>query len=146
MNNKNVNIIKEIKRFQTDRLLDKQKYEWLNETANIVEELLEARGYSVPKEKREKFKEMLEKKFTEIVNELGLKKENEDEEVDAFADIIVFSIGAILKLGYEPECVLNEVQKEINSRHGVIIDGKFQKDLSKKHLWYKADYTKCLRK
>jgi len=50
-----------------------------------------------------------------------------------------------MKLGYEPECVLNEVAKEINSRVGSIIDGKFIKDKSPeaRAKWYKADYEKC---
>jgi predicted HAD superfamily Cof-like phosphohydrolase len=77
-----------------------------------------------------------------------LKIENKDAPVDGFADIIVFSVGAIIKMGYEPKCVLAETLKEINSRTGKIIDGKFIKDTSEeaKKRWYKADHSKCIMK
>jgi hypothetical protein len=141
-------VIEEIKEFQINRNLHKQDFEWLNETTNIVEELLEIDGYSVPSEKRDKLKQKVKEKFKEIVNELDLKKENKDHPVDGFADIIVFSIGAIMKMEYEPVCVLSEVAKEINSRTGKIINGKFIKDTSKeaKKRWYKADHSKCIMK
>ena len=35
-------------KFQKDRGLDKQEYIWENEAANILEELLEAYGFSIP--------------------------------------------------------------------------------------------------
>lgn len=65
-----------------------------------------------------------------------------EEIVDAFADIIVFSTGAIIKNGYNPEKVMDEVLKEIESRSGKIIDGKFVKDLNVKT--YKANFSECL--
>ena len=71
---------------------------------------------------------------------------DEHETIDALADIIVVTIGAMYKLGYEPECVISEVLKEINSRVGEIdSNGKFQKDKSPeaKANWYKASYEQC---
>jgi len=137
--------IEEIKRFQRERLLDKQEYNYANEFVNILEELMESIGIEVTKDKRQlimqdfiEFIFNIEKKYN-----LNKKEPTKEDKVDAFADIITFSIGAIMKLGYEPECVLAEVAKEINSRVGSIVDGKFQKDLSKKHLWYKANYERC---
>jgi predicted HAD superfamily Cof-like phosphohydrolase len=139
------NVIQEIKKFQSDRLLDKQEHNVINEATNIIEELLEIQGYSVPKEKRYQLKIEVENMFKSLINKLELKKENEDGAVDGYADIVVFCVGAIMKLGYNPECVLDEVAKEINSRTGKIINGKFQKDTSPEAVakWYKANYDKC---
>jgi len=165
--NTSTNPIEKIKKFQTDRLLDKQNLIWSNEAVNILEELFEMLGLELDKEKRNKLKTHLREYIKQLVDDGYFKshtnkdsittdfeivnandfckKGNCDEIVDGFADIIVFSIGAIMKLGYEPECVLKEVAKEINSRVGSIVDGKFQKDLSKKYLWYKANYKKCFK-
>jgi len=51
-----------------------------------------------------------------------------------------------MKLGYDPEKVLQEVAEEINSRVGSIIDGKFEKLLPGEEGYvkpYKADFTNC---
>ena len=48
--------------------------------------------------------------------------------VDAFCDIQVFAGGEVGKLGYNNEVAMGEVAKEINSRTGSIIDGKFVKN------------------
>ena len=142
-------LIEGIIKFHKDRLLDKQKYEALEEHANIYEEILESIGFDVSIRGRQKLKEHL-KMFTNILIEEKVVTVAEGEfsdldEVDAYADIIVFSLGIILKLGFDPVEVLKEVSKEVNSREGKIIDGKFQKDTSKraKAKWYKADYEKC---
>ena len=68
-----------------------------------------------------------------------------DNVVDAYSDVIVFAVGALMKLGYDPEKALLETAKEINSRVGEMVDGKFEKDLSPeaKTNWYKADYSKA---
>ena len=64
---------------------------------------------------------------------------------DACCDIKVFSTGTIRKAGYNPDVAMDEVQKEIDSRIGSIIDGKFTKDKSPEAQakWYKADFTKA---
>ena len=41
-----MNAIKEIERFQKDRLLDKQPFDLTNESLNILEEFLELNKYS----------------------------------------------------------------------------------------------------
>jgi hypothetical protein len=140
-------------KFQKDRGLDKKEYNWLNESTNILEEILEAEHYDVAKEKREImsaefqiFIHMLQRK--EIIvkqSEPENNDEKKDEIVDAYGDIIVFAMGAIMKLGYDPKLVLKEISKEINSRTGSIINGKFEKDLSDqaKEKWYKANFSTC---
>jgi len=140
--------IKEIMKFQTDRLLHNQEYDSINEATSIIEEVLESIGFNVPKNKRQQLQnevlsfvsKMQELNITEPMKELTIH-----ERIDAHADQIVFNIGAIMKLGYDPTLVLNQTAKEINSRLGVIIDGKFEK-YTKDHPNYKepykADYTK----
>ena len=143
-----MNAIQEVKKFQRDRLLHKQEFNYDNEAVNILEELFESYGYDVPKEERQFL--MLEwHSFMNRQIEAGtiIKRENHHTHdiIDAYADIMVFSIGAIMKLGYNPECVLEQVSAEINSRSGEIVNGKFQKDLSDeaKAKRYKADFNKC---
>jgi len=127
-----------IERFQKDRLLDKQPFDFKTEVLNILEELVEMTGEESAAARRiakDIFKNYFE-------NKLIVDKE---ELVDCFADIQVFSIGSIMKLGYNPKCVLTEVGRVINSRVGRIIDGKFVKDKSPEAVakWYEANFSKC---
>jgi len=130
-------------KFQRDRMLDKQPYTWSNEAVNIVEELFEALGYDVPKDKREQLKN----RFVEFVHDaavdlrLDQKEVTKEDIIDAFADICEFSVGAIMKNNYCPRCVLFEMGKHINSRTGKIVNGKFQKDPNVKV--YEPNYQRC---
>ena len=139
------NPINGIVKFQVDRGLDKQDYKAMNEHANILEELVESIGGDIPKEKRQMLIDNAGKLFQNL--DIEFKDISVEDEVDAYADIIVFCIGAILKLGFIPNRVLEEVSKEINSRTGAMINGKFEKDLSDeaKSKWYKANYDRCRR-
>jgi len=127
-------------KFQKDRLLDKQPFNFETEVLHILEELVEMLGYE-SLYARDKAKTIYQ-------HFRNYEPVEEEKLVDAFADIIVFSVGSIMKLGYDPRCVLNEVSKEINSRVGSIIDGKFVKDKSPeaKAKWYRADYLCCFNK
>lgn len=143
--------INEIVRFQTDRDLHLKEYDPLNEHGNIIEEILESAGFDVPKENRPDLKTELNVFLTSCaLRGVAIAPESPEipthDIVDAYCDIIVFSIGAILKLGYNPEKALLEVGKEINSREGSMVDGKFEKDLSDeaKAKWYKADYDNAV--
>ncbi len=142
--------MKELIRFQTDRGLDKKPFELENEVASIFEELLEAGGLDVPKANRQALKAEL-KMFTASLIQKSIAVidqdvQNTSSQVDAFADIITFATGAILKLGYNPLTTIDECGKEVNSRVGEMVDGKFEKDLSEaaQANWYKADYKKAL--
>ena len=73
--------------------------------------------------------------FTTSLIEKGIATTPKDvmsnsDQVDAFTDIIVFATGAILKLGHDPIVAIEECGKEVNSRVGEMVDGKFEKDLS----------------
>ena len=140
--------MQELIRFQTDRDLDKKPFELQNEVASVFEELLEAGGLDVSKADRPALKIEL-KRFIDHLQEKGIATCPHDvvgshDQVDAFTDIIVFAIGAILKLGHNPIVAIEECGKEVNSRVGSMVDGKFEKDLSEaaQANWYKADYTK----
>jgi len=126
-------------KFQKDRLLDKQPFIFETEVLHILEELVEMLGYE-SLYAREKAKTI----FQHFRNHEPVE---EEKLVDAFADIIVFAVGSIMKLGYEPKCVLNEVSKEVNSRVGTIINNKFVKDKSPeaRAKWYRANYNQCLK-
>lgn len=138
--------IKDVKRFQSDRLLDIAPFNTEVATANILEELLELNGYDVPKENRES----MVKKFDEFMQSMGknntmnVASNEEYYKEDALCDIMVFAIGELMKLRHSPQVALLETAKEINSRTGEIINGKFEKDLSPEATaeWYKADYEK----
>lgn len=145
--------ISSIMKFQSDRQLHKQEHDGLNEITNIFEELLESIGYDVPKENREALKHSVSNFIQHTVTTetaVPVKLLDNDTQiieakVDAYNDIIVFAVGAIMKLGYDPRCTLEEVSGEINSRTGTMRNGKFEKHLSAeaKSNWYKADYSKC---
>jgi len=133
-------IISDIVRWNKERLLDKQEFKLRVEIVNILEELIEMTGCE-SNEARKGAEILYDQYFRNYVY-------TDTECVDAFADIIVFATGSLLKLGYNPECVMREVIKEINSRSGKIVDGKFIKDKSSEAQakWHKADFTKCKTK
>lgn len=92
--------------------------------------------------------------ISNIVEELGELKESTmhghwQGQVDALADIIVFSIVDLVKLQAKPHKVLQECLKEISSRTGAWSDEaeKWLKDTSPeaKAKWYTADYSNCRR-
>lgn len=138
--------MKELVRFQTDRYLDTKPFELQNEVANIFEELLEAGGLDVAKADRPALKAELQLFIDGLMSKNIATNAVIDVDafyrVDAFADIITFAAGALLKLGHDPLIAIEECGKEINSRVGEMLDGKFEKDLSMSHLWYKADYNR----
>ena len=87
--------------------------------------------------------------ITEELGELldGYKKNDENEIVDAIADIMIFSMTELVKKEYDIEKVLDEVLKVIESRKGEWSDkhGKWMKDKSPEaqKLWYSPRYDLC---
>ncbi len=106
------------------------------EASFIVEELLESTGAYDSITARDRAMTVAK----EIVGESTPEPE---VALDAWADIIVFATGAIAKLGYDPSKVMEEVYKEINSRTGKMVDGKFVKDTDA--ILYQADFSNCKR-
>ena len=148
---KQPNAIQEIMRFQSDRELDKQAYCYWNESVNFVEEIIEGNAKEVPPKNRETLKNYWEEFVEELLEDEVIKCNPtaqlniNHESVDYLADLIVFAIGGLMKQGYDPEKVLLQTAKEINSRTGKMVNGKFEKftDEASKAKWYKADFTKC---
>ncbi len=139
-----MNALEEITRFQIDRELDQKPFDWNVEATNIVEELLEAVGVNDRNVALLSVGDMQLRVREKVQMGLIVAPSIEDQ-VDAFADVIVFACGALTKLGYDPEKTLLEVGKEINSREGTMINGKFTKDKSPeaKAKWYKANFLGC---
>jgi predicted HAD superfamily Cof-like phosphohydrolase len=104
------------------------------EVSFIIEELLESTGNYDSLTAREKAEEIA----SQITAD---SQENPEHIIDALGDIIVFATGAMAKLGYNPSSIMNEVHKEIDSRTGTLIEGKFVKDLDAQK--YTADFTNC---
>lgn len=148
--------ISEMMRFQSDRQLDKMEYNNLNETNLVLEEIFESFGFDVPKENRKALTNSFKSWMTTFttngtivydsskINENGNVKW--EESVDSTCDQIVFLIGKLMKLGVDPKLALLEVSKEINSRQGTLIGGKFTKFVEGEEGYeptYKADYSTC---
>jgi len=133
-----ITAISELVRFQNDRGLTNQEFKLGDELTNILEEVIETRGLKSKDARRRA--EVMSNEIMRIGEE-----SIETDIVDAFADIITFAIGSLNKIGYDPELVLVEVGKEVNSRTGDMINGKFIKHETEeaKSGWYKANYEKC---
>ena len=115
------NVLEEMIRFQTDRGLDKQEFNLKKCVINILSEIYEIYGFS-GKSGEAKAEELFETEFYKYLNPT-----NDKVVLDSLFDISEFSLGDIMKLGYNPIIVCEEGAKHINSGTGEIIDGKFQK-------------------
>ena len=138
-------------KFQKDRGLDQQDFDSLNEATMLTEEVLELLGFDVPKHKRAALNSELVT-FIGKLQTLGIcqeikyetEKERREHAIDSASDIIVVAVGTIMKLGYNPKSSLLECGKEINSRKGSMVDGKFEKDITQDPTTlYTADYSLC---
>jgi len=147
-----MNALEELERFQTDRKLHEKPFDKTVCTMNIVEELFELHGVNDSDtrilaryitDRIELITRDLKDGFT--IDGCTYEEPTVEDEVDALCDIQVFAGGDINKLGYSNEKCLLEVGKEINSRTGEIIDGKFQKYKTPEAMakWYKADFSSC---
>ena len=129
-----MDMFQKIIKWNKERGLLERGFNQEKETSFIVEELLEASGNYNSLDAREK--------ATQYAKEITKdSKGNEHEIIDALFDIIIFATGAMGKLGYNPTQVMEEGFMEINSRTGVMIDGKFVKDTNAET--YTADFSKC---
>ncbi|MCI5051311.1 MAG: hypothetical protein MRY57_03310 [Candidatus Pacebacteria bacterium] len=129
-----MDMFEKIVAWNQERGLIEKGFNHEKEASFIIEELLESTGVIESEEAREESEEISEKVITHTPLDKTII-------VDALADIIVYATGGIAKLGYNPSKVMDEVYKEINSRTGKLIDGKFVKDPNVKK--YEADFTIC---
>lgn len=136
-----------------------------NEMSYIVEEVIEAMTHLKSKEARPHARAICKairsgnlKMISDFIDSNNLTEEQPNGDAiaeltgeqiaDACGDIKVFATGTIRKVGYNPDIVQAEVQREIDSRTGKIIDGKFTKDMSDEaqSRWYKANFSKAVIK
>ncbi len=129
-----MSIFQRIVKWNNERRLLKLGYDHKNEISFIIEESLESTGKYDSLSARSEAKKIAE----EICQNT---KSTDEQKVDAYADMIVFATGSIAKLGYNPDIVMDEVLKHIESRTGKIIDGKFVKDKDIKV--YQPDFSKA---
>ncbi len=84
-----------------------------------------------------------------IAEELSefLRAKDDNQEIDALCDMIVFAANAIKNKGYDPNIAMDETLKEISSRTGAFNEatGKWEKFKTQEamELWYAADYSKA---
>lgn len=131
-----MNMFQKIVTWNRERGLLEKPFNHEKEVSFIIEELLESAGDHDSITARAQAEEIA----ATITNTEYFDPE---KAVDAFADIIVFATGAIAKLGYNPDQVMEEVHKEISSRTGTLIDGKFVKNPNAEK--YTADFSQCKR-
>lgn len=129
-----MDMFEKIVKWNEERGLIDRGFNHRNEVSFIVEELLESTGNYDSITAREKAME-----YAEAITRDS--KAAPEAIVDAMADIIVFATGAIAKTGYDPSKVMDEVYKEISSRTGSMVEGKFVKDPNAKK--YTADFSIC---
>jgi len=87
---------------------------------------------------------MLQEELDELTRAIVIN--NENETVDALADLIVLSANHIGQLGYDLDLVMKETLKEISSRIGTVnpSTGKWEKDRSQDpSTLYSAQYNLC---
>ncbi len=128
------NAIRKIIEWRDARNLQSLGFDHTLQVSFIIEELLESTGRYTSSSAR--------KKAFKMAKEITEGSSPTDEQItDAFADIVVYAIGAVAAVGYDPEKVMEEVQKELDSRKGKVINGKFEKD--ENTPFYKANFTNC---
>jgi hypothetical protein len=139
-------IFNDLKRWREDRHIT--GYDHYIQVGNIVEETLELMYTPNSVAIKQLQRDIMEHFVDDTTNE---------EKIDAYCDLIVFSINAIELLGYDAKMAMKETIKEISSRKQnpaqQIIWFKYGYDNTKWMKWkeqpkeelYKANYGKCKR-
>ncbi|MAQ77293.1 hypothetical protein CL684_02095 [Candidatus Campbellbacteria bacterium] len=130
-----MDMFEKIVRWNEERGLLGKEFDHQKEVSFILEELLESTGNFDSISARERAEQ--------LAAEITQNTQHDNETIiDALFDIMIFATGAMAKLGYNPSKVMDEGFKEINSRTGNLVDGKFIKDPQAKK--YEADFSTCL--
>lgn len=120
-------VIMEVVRWNIDRgLLGLGSFNVEKEIGFIIEELLETtKFYQDPANKKDK-KDAVKYFVNKLIDfeDIGDKQSI----ADAFGDIIVFAIGTIAKLGYNPHEVLRRITIANRQKGSKLVDGKIVKD------------------
>lgn len=150
--NTELDIFDNLETFRKDRDLDSHKFDLETFLRKSYEEDFELQGYEgkyCKEYAKHRSKADIEFRQNPVTTK-GTKVKTTDNpfvRVDALGDGIVFRVEAIEQLGFNAKIVMDEIQKEINSRDGEIINGKFEKytDEASMSKWYKADFHKAKR-
>ena len=129
-----MNMFDKIVEWNRERGLLEKGFNHEKEVSFIIEELLESTGNYDSLSARNEAVAMAQKITADSQN-------NPDQIIDTLFDIIIFATGAMAKLGYNPSKVMDEGFREINSRTGTLVDGKFVKDPNTQT--YTADFSTC---
>ena len=145
-------IFEELKRFREDRKLDLEEFDLETYLRKDYEETFELMGLpdfyckDMAKRRAKIDVDFLSTDQRILDNKIKLFS-NSFVRADAMGDKIVFAVEALEQQGFDANLLLLEVAKEINSREGEIVDGKFEKFRTPEAeaKWYKADFHKAIR-
>ncbi len=86
-----------------------------------------------------------EKEIAHITEEITevLRSNSIEGNIDGLGDIMVFLVGAIWKMKYDPDLVMEEVLKHIESRKGKW-DDNINKWIKEESEVYYPDFSKCI--
>lgn len=145
-----MNIFEELKNFREDRGLHLNSFHLETYLRKDLEEMLELIGYPenyCKAQAKNIALNLLEDRDNYTDQTTLTNNYNSYNRVDALGDRIVYAIEAIEQQAYNAEIVMDEVSKEINSRDGEIVNGKFEKYRTPEAVakWYKADFFKAKR-
>lgn len=140
-------MFKELKKWREERKIS--GYSHKTQVSNIVEEMLEL--MYKPKS------QSIATATNDIVEEYYCDETTDIEKIDAYCDLIVFSVNAIELLGYDAKECMKETIREISSRKQNPIqkqiweqwgydNTKWEKDVNQdKRELYVANYNNCKR-
>lgn len=142
------NIFDNLIKFREDRGLNSHSFDLETYLRKDFEEMFELMGFddefckTTAKEKASNYMKLYTK-----AKEQGKIKSSPFSRIDALGDRIVYAIEAIEQHTYNAEIVMDEIQMEINSREGEVVNGKFEKYKTEDAMsrWYKADFHKAKR-
>ena len=100
------NVIDKVIKWNKDRNLDKKEFNLIQEVSYLYSEILELSGLEIKDH---------DKVAYDYINKLFINNKNNnltnEDIADGFGDIIIFSIGALLKLGFDPNKVIDIINQ-----------------------------------
>ncbi len=133
-----MNIVERVINWNIERNLDKQDYNFKREFGFIMEEMLEGLGFNQLFPSKIEFRANVNQNIELIIDSVIDQEKNipvSSEQADAFGDIIVFAIGALMKICIKnpelgtPEELLERIMIANDAKgNKVDADGKIIKD------------------
>lgn len=112
-----IDTIDQVSQWQVVRNLQMIPFKQDDEVSNILEEMIESYGLS-SSDSRQVAKHVVSLIHQEIQAKDCIQMVTDEDMVDAFFDTIVYAVGSMLKLGYNPIGVMSEGLKHIEGRKG----------------------------